>query len=106
MNESEFLKLTDSLFTRIDQALEDAGLDVDSVLNGNVLEIEFDDGGKIVVNRHSANQEVWIAAKSGGYHFALQADGRWIAARDGAEFFATLSQAVCLASGEDFELSA
>lgn len=105
MNEREFLDLTDSLFDRIEAALDMAGLDVDTVRLGNVLEIEFDDGGKIVVNRHSANQEVWIAAKSGGYHFAYR-DGQWLAARDGAEFGTTLTQAVRAASGEDFGFSA
>ncbi|OWY41010.1 iron donor protein CyaY [Xenophilus sp. AP218F] len=105
MTESEFLTLTDAIFNRIEEALDDQGVDVDTLRMGNVLEIEFDDGGKVVVNRHGANQELWIAAKSGGYHFSLR-DGRWLAARDGAEFFATLRQAVRDGSGDDFELSA
>ena len=104
MNESEFLDLTDRIFSRIEDAIDDAGLDADFVTNGNVLEIEFDDGSKIVVNRHAANQELWIAAKSGGYHFAFK-DGQWLAARDGAEFFSTLKTAIAEACGEpDLEL--
>lgn len=99
MNESEFLDVTDRIFSRIEDAIDDAGLDADFVTNGNVLEIEFDDGGKIVVNRHAANQELWIAAKSGGYHFAHQ-DGQWLAARDGAEFFSTLKTAIAQACGQ------
>lgn len=99
MNESEFLDVTDRIFSRIEDAIDDAGVDADFVSNGNVLEIEFDDGGKIVVNRHAANQELWIAAKSGGYHFAFK-DGQWLAARDGAEFFATLKTAIAQACGE------
>ena len=104
MNESEFLDVTDRIFSRIEDAIDDAGVDADFVSNGNVLEIEFDDGGKIVVNRHAANQELWIAAKSGGYHFAFK-DGQWLAARDGAEFFSTLKTAIVQACGEpDLEL--
>lgn len=99
MNESEFLDVTDRIFSRIEDAIDDAGLDADFVSNGNVLEIEFDDGGKIVVNRHASNQELWIAAKSGGYHFAFK-DGQWLAARDGAEFFSTLKTAIAQACGE------
>ncbi|RQO77556.1 iron donor protein CyaY [Aquitalea sp. FJL05] len=99
MNESEFLDVTDRIFSRIEDAIDDAGVDADFVSNGNVLEIEFDDGGKIVVNRHAANQELWIAAKSGGYHFAFK-DGQWLAARDGAEFFSTLKTAIAQACGE------
>ena len=104
MNESEFLDVTDRIFSRIEDAIDDAGVDADFVSNGNVLEIEFDDGSKIVVNRHAANQELWIAAKSGGYHFAFK-DGQWLAARDGAEFFSTLKTAIAQACGEpDLEL--
>ncbi|MBV8678859.1 MAG: iron donor protein CyaY [Aquitalea sp.] len=104
MNESEFLDLTDRIFSRIEDAIDDAGLDADFVTNGNVLEIEFDDGSKIVVNRHTSNQELWIAAKSGGYHFARQGD-QWLATRDGAEFFSTLKTAIAEACGQpDLEL--
>ena len=101
MTESEFLTLTDDIFWRIEEALDEAGLDVDCLKSGNVLEIEFEDSTKIVVNRHVPNQELWIAAKSGGFHFA-QRDGQWIAARDGAELGATLSAVVTQAAGEPF----
>lgn len=104
MSETEFLSISDDIFRRIENALDDAGLDVDCVISGNVLEIEFDDGTKVVVNRHVPNQELWIAAKSGGFHFARR-DGQWIAARDGAEFGATLSQVVSAAAGETFQFS-
>ncbi|SCK13142.1 iron donor protein CyaY [Vogesella sp. LIG4] len=104
MSETEFLSISEAIFRRIENALDDAGLDVDCVISGNVLEIEFDDGSKVVVNRHVPNQELWIAAKSGGFHFA-QRDGQWIAARDGAEFGATLSQVVSAAAGEPFQFS-
>lgn len=101
MTESEFLTLTDGIFWRIEESLDEAGLDTDCLKAGNVLEIEFDSGEKIVVNRHASNQELWIAAKSGGFHFALR-DGQWIAARDGSEFGATLSRVVALAAGQAY----
>ncbi|MDN0081344.1 iron donor protein CyaY [Crenobacter sp. SG2305] len=104
MTESEFLDLSDAIFARIETAIDDAGLDADTVCNGNVLELDFD-GVKVIVNRHTPNQELWIAAKTGGYHFA-QKDGVWLSARDGAEFFATLSQVVSDAAGEPFTLMA
>ena len=109
MNDAEFNALADATLARLEAALEaavDAGADFDFELApGGILEVEFDDGSKIVVNRHAANQELWIAAKSGGYHFARSGE-QWIAARDGAEFFSTLSAAIRDASGEDFQLEA
>ena len=105
MTESEFLTVAgavlDDIESRLEQAADSAGVDLECSRSGNVLEIEFDDGAKIVVNRHVPNQELWIAAKSGGFHFALR-DGQWLAARDGAEFGATLSQVVSTAAGEAF----
>ncbi|WP_293760881.1 iron donor protein CyaY [uncultured Aquitalea sp.] len=104
MTESEFLDITDTIFRRIEEAIDDAGVDADYLRNGNVLEIEFDDGDKIVVNRHTANLELWIAAKSGGYHFGWR-DGQWVASRDGKEFFSTLADAVRAAADDaDLEL--
>ncbi|MBS1155069.1 MAG: cyaY [Proteobacteria bacterium] len=101
MTESEFLELTDAVFARIETALDDSGLDVDPMRAGNVLEIELGDGSKVIVNRHAFNQELWIAAKSGGFHYRLQ-DGVWRNTRDEGEFFADLAAALSAQSGEPF----
>ena len=82
MNETEFLQLSDSLFAHIQDTIDEGGWDLDCMGSGNVLTIEAGDGTQVVVNRHTPNRELWIAAKSGGYHFAEQ-DGRWLATRDG-----------------------
>ncbi|MBL8508263.1 iron donor protein CyaY [Chitinimonas sp. JJ19] len=93
MNESEFLNASDQIFDRIENGLDDGEFDVDLNRNGNVLEIEFDDGAKIVVNRHAANQEIWLAARSGGFHYRYQ-DGSWRSTRDEGELFAQLADMV------------
>lgn len=100
MTETEFLQHTDQLFAHIEDELDQGDWDFDCQTHGNVLTIEADDGTQIIVNRHTPNQELWIAAKSGGYHFAYQ-NGAWLAARDGSEFFAILNQALTAASGEN-----
>lgn len=100
MTESEFLQHSDALFTHIEDQIDEGGWDFDCRLNGNVLTIEAGDGTQIIVNRHTPNQELWIAAKSGGYHFA-EKDGQWLATRDGSEFFAVLNQALTAAAGEE-----
>lgn len=103
MTESEFLLYSDGLFGHIEDQLDqtDAGFDCRS--SGNVLTIEAEDGTQIVVNRHTPNQELWIAAKSGGYHFALR-DGQWRSARDGSEFFEVLNRVLGAAAGETVSL--
>ncbi|OSI14680.1 iron donor protein CyaY [Neisseria dentiae] len=105
MTESEFLQHSDALFAHIEDQIDEGGWDFDCQLSGNVLTIEADDGTQIIVNRHTPNQELWIAAKSGGYHFA-ENNGRWLATRDGSEFFAVLNQALSAAAGEEVRVEA
>lgn len=105
MTESEFLHYSDRLFAHIEDRLEDSAADFDCESRGNVLNIDAPDGSQIVINRHTPNQELWIAAKSGGYHFALQ-DGAWVAGRDGSEFFAVLGSVLSSAAGENVVIEA
>jgi CyaY protein len=92
MDEQQFNGLAEAMLARIEQALESCGADVDIELKpGGVLEIECADASKIIVNRHGAAREIWLAAKSGGFHFR-PVDGRWVATRDGAELMATLAR--------------
>ena len=93
MTESEFNELADAVFKRIEQGIDASGADVEYSLNAGVLEPEFEDGSKIIVNRHGPNREIWIAAKSGGFHYAWQ-DGHWTSRRDGSELFARLGDLI------------
>jgi CyaY protein len=98
MTDSEFEALTDRTLTAIEAAFEASAPDALLDLHGGVLEVEFDNGTKIVVNRHSAAGEIWVAAKSGGYHFRY--DGAvWRDTRDGSELFAALSRIASAQSG-------
>jgi CyaY protein len=98
MTEGEFNEVADAVFARIEQAIDNSGADIDYDSNGSVMEIEFADGSKIIVNRHVPNREIWLAAKSGGFHYALQ-DARWFSQRDGSELFTKLGELVQLGTG-------
>jgi len=103
MTESEFLSRAEATLTRIEVALErltDAGdIDVECARSGNVLDIEFvDNGSKIIVNSQAPMQELWVAAKSGGFHFRAEGE-KWINTRDGSELFAALSEMVGAQAG-------
>ena len=95
MSESEFLLLADATLSAIEAALDQpatlAAVDVECSRSGNVLEIEFiDTGSKIIVNSQAPMHEMWVAAKSGGFHY--RHDGQhWRNTRDGSELFAALS---------------
>ena len=100
MDEREFNDHADAMLTRLEAALERSGADLDFEMKpGGVLELEFADGSKIIVNRHSAAREIWVAARSGGYHFKHESSGSWIAGRDGQELLAVLERAISEQSG-------
>jgi CyaY protein len=65
-----------------------------------VIEITLEDDSRIIVNRHSSAQELWIAARSGGYHFRHTPGDIWIDTRTGEEFFAALARCLSEQSGE------
>lgn len=105
MNETEFAALADETLNRIEHGLEASGADLDFELAaGGVLEIELADGSKIIVNKHAVAREIWVAARSGGFHF--RHDGQiWCDTRDGEELMAKLSRLVSEQGGEPVRLS-
>jgi len=96
MTESEFLDLAEATLDAIEAALdrlcEQDMVDVECSRSGNVLEIEFiDNGSKVIVNSQAPMQELWVAARSGGFHYRREGD-KWLDTRSGMELFAALSE--------------
>ena len=103
MDEQEFVAAADAELERIETLLEaasDSGVaDFDfETKPGGVIEIELDNGSKIILNRHLAAREIWLAAKSGGYHFRAEG-GKWLGTRDGEELLAALSRTLTEQAG-------
>ena len=100
LTEREFDSLATLALERVEAALEASGVDADvEAKEGGVLEIEFADGSKIIVNRHGAAREIWVAARAGGFHFRWDGTA-WCDSRDGSELFAALSKLVSAQSGQ------
>jgi iron-sulfur cluster assembly protein CyaY len=106
MTESEFENLAGATLAALERAFEAAAPDADVQAKGvGLLEIEFEDGSKMVINRHGAAREIWVAARSGGFHF--RHDGSvWRDTRDGSELFAAVSRLATQQSGTPVQLSA
>jgi CyaY protein len=100
LSDSQFEALATRALERVEASLEASGIDADFELKeGGVLEIEFADASKIIVNRHAAAREIWVAARAGGFHFRW--DGAaWRDTREGSELFAALSKLVSAQGGE------
>jgi CyaY protein len=103
--ESDFVALADRVLGAIAAALDAGDADVDWTLNDGVLTIDCGTAGKLIVNRHQPSREIWVAAKSGGFHFRGQ-DGGWRDSRDGTELGAALAQLLRAQAGIDLVLPA
>ena len=103
-SESEFVALADRVLEAIAAGLDAADADVDWTLNDGVLTIEDASGGKLIVNRHVPSRELWVAAKSGGFHFRGDA-GVWRDTKDGTELGVALVRLLWAQAGVAIELS-
>jgi CyaY protein len=74
----------------LDAALAASDADVDWRIDDGILTIDCEDGSSVIVNRHQPNREIWVAAKSGGFHFRADA-GAWRDTRSGRELGAALA---------------
>lgn len=105
MTESEFLQLADDTLDRIEVAVEATGADIEVARSGNVLTLEFGDGAKVIINSQAPARQMWIAARSGGFHYGWR-DAGWYDTRDGSELFAALSRIVSDQAGQPVLLRA
>ena len=102
LSDSEFHARAHAVLSAIeatlDRWLQEDEIDIDSQRTGGLLEMQFPSGSKIVVNTQPPLHELWLAARTGGYHFGL-INGEWIDSRSGGEFFAMLSREISAQAG-------
>jgi len=89
---------------QIDAWLESDVVDIDTHRTGGLLELSMPGGTKIVINTQPPLQEIWLAARAGGYHFKW--DGSQWLDREGQEFFARLSRCASEQAGQALSFSA
>lgn len=77
MQDAEFHEIVDDLVIQLEDELEEYPEDLDIENSGGILTVVFPNGSTVVVSRQIANHEIWVAAKSGGFHLALEGED-WI----------------------------
>lgn len=96
--ESEFHQRVDGILRDIESALEAVDTDIDTETNGGILTLEFANGSKVIINRQTPTRELWVAAKSGGFHFRF--DGAvWRDTRTNESLETLLSRVITEQSG-------
>jgi len=90
---------------QIDTWLETDVVDIDTHRTGGLLELSMPGGSKIVINTQPPLQEIWLAARAGGYHFRF-VDGAWLDTRASQEFHALLSTLASEQAGVKLQFAA
>lgn len=106
MNESEFNQRVDDIIEQIEEAVDVSGANIDFESAGGILTLIFENNSKIIINRQTPVQQIWVATKSGGFHFDYdEARDQWLNDDDKTELFAALSHYCANQSGEQVTLS-
>jgi len=95
MTDTEFMDRAEGVLRAIeascDRINEESDADIDNQRVGGMVTLAFRDGSQIVVNLQKPLHEIWLAARSGGYHYKF--DGQqWLDTKGHGEFFASLSR--------------
>lgn len=107
MNESEFNDIVDDILIEIEDAVEDVcdetAVDIDYETAAGILTLTFTNGSQIIINRQAPLKQIWVAAKSGGFHFDFdESSDEWQC--DGKELFRALSDYCTDQSGQTIKL--
>lgn len=102
MTESEFNQSIDETLIQIEDALDE--LDIDFETASGILTITMQDQSQLIVNRQGVARQLWLAAKSGGFHFNHDAAKGWIDDRSGERFIDTLNRCLSAQAGLNIEL--
>jgi CyaY protein len=95
MTDLEFLTQAEHLLSAVEQSCDrindDTEADVDNQRSGGMITLSFANRSQIILNLQKPLHEVWMAAKSGGYHYKW-VEGAWQDTKGQGEFFANLSR--------------
>ena len=107
MNESEFQEIADQTIVDIQDAIDNIDADIDYDEVGGVLTLEFEDGSKIIFSKQATMKQLWMAAKSGGFHFDYSEDKKqWLCdSGDKEELYKMLSRLASQQAGEEVSIS-
>lgn len=105
MNEAEFHNIAAVTLNRIETAIEACGADIDFENAGDILQLEFTNHSKIIINKQGAAKQIWVAAKSGGFHYDYDASTQqWRNDQNNTELFDELSRLVSEQAGAAIRL--
>lgn len=103
MTEAAFLSLYQATLRQIEETVEAAINDQDAAIDyesGNdMLTLSFSNRSVVIISRQSAISQLWLAARSGGFHFDYSQDQHtWVCTTTG-QTLAVMLQDICKTQG-------
>ncbi|HUW99017.1 MAG TPA: iron donor protein CyaY [Acidiferrobacter sp.] len=84
LTEAEYEDLAHEMLMQIEQAIEASGTEIEFESENEILTLEFPDGSRIIINKQRPLQQIWVAARSGGFHYRYDLPHKhWV--RDGGQ---------------------
>jgi CyaY protein len=109
MTDLEYLDQAETLLKAVeahcDRMNDESDADIDNQRVGAMVTLTFANRSQIVINLQKPLQEVWLAAKAGGYHYHF-VDGFWLDTKGQGEFFAQLTRQASVQSGMALQFAA
>ena len=106
LTEAQFHALVDEVQTRVEDIFDDADSDIDVENAGGVLTVRFENRSQLILSRQPPLRQLWVAARSGGFHFDYDADARvWVCQGSGEPLGALLSRVAGEQGGEALDFS-
>ena len=108
MTELEYLDLAEAVLQAVERACDrindETDADIDNQRTGGMVTLSFDNRSQIIINLQKPLQEIWMAARAGGFHYKC-VDGRWRDTKGAGEFFADLSRYASEQAGRPLRFS-
>ena len=78
LTETRFHDLVDATQQALEDIFDESGLDVDLENSAGVLTVKFENGSQLIFSRQEPLRQLWLAARSGGFHFDYdEEEKRW-----------------------------
>lgn len=103
MTDLDYLNHAEKTLAAIEKAcdrINDASdADIDNQRTGGMITLTFANRSQIIINLQKPLQEIWMAARTGGFHYKFNGN-QWLNTKDSSEFFAALTQYASEQSGQ------
>jgi CyaY protein len=103
MTDLDYLNHAEKALAAVERAcdrINDASdADIDNQRTGGMITLTFANRSQIIINLQKPLQEIWMAAKAGGFHYKFN-NGEWLNTKDGSGFYTALTECASAQAGQ------